>query len=235
MALSFKNARSLAVIAGSLVGAAAAAAAVLARFAAVHSSIAALSSSVSRLWSSVRFLLVPPYLFITVHLIIAAIWKLSDQKIRKSPNDTPADVTKPSDRNVTPLKVASAEIPLESEAVTQISAAKSVRSCVTTDSDENPAVSSRFESLESKVGEGEEVETVEGLDLEDTWQTIVMKKSATWDRSTEHAEVAPEAAGDEVARRSVTFGESSSADGNDELNRRFEAFIKKNYDQIRSY
>ena len=33
-----------------------------------------------RAWTVARFWLVPPYLFVTVHLIILVIWKLSDHK-----------------------------------------------------------------------------------------------------------------------------------------------------------
>lgn len=173
--------------------------AAIARFA-VPYSIAALSPAIPLL----RFFLEPPYLFITVHLIIVAIWKLSDQNPLKNPND-----------NVTPSKTASAEILVEPDPATPVSASKSAASCVTTDSEENSVVSSRFESDDVAA------------------RTVVLKKSATWERSSEAAAAA---AVERAVKRSATMKEWPAAvERNEELDRRFEEFIKKNYDQIRSY
>lgn len=223
------NAISIAKIAAVLICAAAAAFAV-ARLA-VPYFIEALSSSFPSLWSFLRVWLVPPYLFITIHVIIAAIWKLSDQKLHRNPNEKTHDAVKPLDlsldRDNAPRKAVSEDIILEPDVTSPISASKSAESCMTTDSEENAAVSSRFDFEKS--------EKEEAMDLEDTWETIVMKKSATWERSSETAAVAAEVAGERVVKRSVTFKEPPAVDGTDELNRRFEAFIKKNYDQIRSY
>ncbi|CAO2150117.1 unnamed protein product [Urochloa humidicola] len=63
----------------AFVSAAVAAAASLARLA-VPQVVSVAGAVVPRAWAVARFLLVPPYLFVTVHLIILVIWKLSDHK-----------------------------------------------------------------------------------------------------------------------------------------------------------
>lgn len=58
---------------------ASAAAAFLARMAVPHL-VSAAGAVAPRVWAVARFWLAPPYLFVTVHIIILAIWKLSDHK-----------------------------------------------------------------------------------------------------------------------------------------------------------
>ncbi|KAF8660424.1 hypothetical protein HU200_058008 [Digitaria exilis] len=59
--------------------AALAAAASVARLAVPHL-VSVAGAVLPRAWAVARFWLVPPYLFVTVHLIILVIWKLSDHK-----------------------------------------------------------------------------------------------------------------------------------------------------------
>ncbi|KAJ6837337.1 uncharacterized protein M6B38_122350 [Iris pallida] len=78
--------------------------------------------------------------------------------------------------------------------------------------------------------------------MDDTWRAIVLKKADTWERARRpevelEAEAAESTGERRTMRKSETFKESSEATpssaADDEWNQRFDAFIKKNYDQIR--
>lgn len=159
----------------------------------------------------------PPYLFLVVHVIIAVIWKLSDRKPPQNPA-VPADA--PPKDLPEPLSPDSDE------------------SCITDDEsgEKSPAsVASVRVEVEEESGEKDS--------MDDTWRAIVLKKAGTWERARRpeveaEAEAAESAGERRIMRKSETFKESSGATGSaaaadDEWNQRFDAFIKKNYDQIR--
>lgn len=119
-------------------------------------------------------------------------------------------------------------------------------SCITTVSEEKSTASSSSNGLlvpESTMTaiypEGKEETTLvdernETESLDDTWNAIT-SKSGRWERSKPPPSTQPLAAGEGSAQVSATVvtGNNALSAGNDEINKRFEDFIKKNYDQIR--
>ncbi|XP_010935560.1 uncharacterized protein [Elaeis guineensis] len=209
-----------------------------------------------RAWAALRTWLVPPYLFITVHLIIIVIWKLSDQK---HPHSWPADKSpdssqplKPKDFGTSPLpRKPSPEIwpetssdPPESDAATPAPAKEpgepsspSDVSCLTTDSGEKSTAVSILDVKKSIAPAPESVEPVEeeepaalapalGVEIEendsmdDTWKAIMERSMSRSSRS-------------EVATARGMIRAAPAAVDPDEMNRRFEDFIKKKKDEIR--
>ncbi|KAG1359518.1 putative chromosome alignment-maintaining phosphoprotein 1-like [Cocos nucifera] len=220
-----------------------------------------LASAVPPAWAALRTWLVPPYLFITVHLIIIVIWKLSDHKHHHQTHSWPADDTspdapqplKPKYLGAAPLLTKpSPEIwrefshhPTESEAATPALAKEpadpsppSDVSCLTTESDEKSTASSRLDIKKSIAPAPESVEPVEEEEeetlvpvlesednhsMDDTWKAIMQRSSSS--RS--------EAAVGGGIRLPEVISPAPSVVDPDEMNRRFEDFIKKKKDEIR--
>ncbi|XP_008802991.1 uncharacterized protein LOC103716661 isoform X2 [Phoenix dactylifera] len=219
---------------------------------AVPYTAALIASALPNAWAALRTWLVPPYLFITVHLIIIVIWKLSDQK---QPHSWPADdkspdspqPLKPKDFGASPLpRKPSPEIwqemspdPPESDSATPASAEEpgetsppSDVSCLTTDSDEQSAAASRLDVKKSITPAPETVESVmeeesapapgaeieENDSMDDTWNAIMSRSRSSRSEA--------------AAGRGMIRAAPAAADP-DEMNRRFEDFIKKKKDEIR--
>ncbi|XP_038971358.1 chromosome alignment-maintaining phosphoprotein 1-like isoform X2 [Phoenix dactylifera] len=230
---------------------------------AVPYAAALLASAVPRAWTALRTWLVPPYLFITVHLIIIVIWKLSDHKHHHHPHPWPADdismdaprPLKPKDLGAAPpvmphIRKPSPEIwreispdPLESEAATPALAKEpadpsppSDASCLTTESDEQSTASSRLDIKKSIAPAPEIVEPMEEeapapvLEIEDT-----DSMDATWNAIMERSRSSRSeaAAGRGIRLPEVIRAAPPAAADPDEMNRRFEDFIKKKKDEIR--
>ncbi|KAJ3692967.1 hypothetical protein LUZ60_012062 [Juncus effusus] len=242
-----------------------------------------LSIALPKLWTVLSAWMSPPYLFITVHLIILVIWKLSEQKLPHKDAD-PQSFTKPkqqlsheispheislgSDQQLIPPGEDSApkrklsrdispEIPLDRSANHQMKSrrgfstqeisspkisreipnerSQSDESCVTEEESEersNSTASSRLEmrrmskpgpkmdrvKLEYQIGSTVLEEKTEEGDVDDsmdaTWKAIVEKIPRL---------AAPSVKG---AR------EKEPSAGEDEMNQRFDDFIKKSRDQI---
>ncbi|XP_020080036.1 uncharacterized protein LOC109703723 [Ananas comosus] len=100
---------------------------------------------------SARAWLVPPYLFITVHLIILVIWRLSDHKLHRDHSPPPAQeaaeepAAKPRDLARKPTPESWHEDPAPPPESSESS------SCVTTESDEGSTASSRVLGLKRSV------------------------------------------------------------------------------------
>ncbi|XP_072995200.1 uncharacterized protein [Typha latifolia] len=200
-----------------------------------------LATVLSRFWA-------PPYLFVAVHFIILVIWKLSDQKhhhhdqIQYAPiPDEKAkvlvvqDPPVPIPRNSTPefwreISLVSGEIKAGSGAGEPDPGGppKSEESCVTLESDAASTAESRSEA-EKSVETAAADEVVNGESMEATWKAIMERSARPVTAAAAEVEV-------EVAAPPPTPARARRKEesvGADEMNRRFEDFIKKNYDQIR--
>ncbi|KAH7690294.1 hypothetical protein IHE45_02G038300 [Dioscorea alata] len=188
----------------------------------------ALLSSLPRAWSSFRSWLSPPYLFAAIHFIIIVIWKLSDKKQSSrdaDPHSKPRDPLsrKPSAELWTEIRAD----PLESDSRSP-----------------DPVVEQEKSSNGSCITD----ESLENETMDATWKAIMeaaasparpqLRKSETWER-TDRAP-ATEAAREPVFRHSATFKESSGwrgrevlMMGHEELDQRFEAFIRMNREEMR--
>ena len=218
-----------------------------------------------RAWAVARFWLVPPYLFVTVHLIILVIWKLSDHKHfhqaqaphhkdpwpvsqHHAPHPAPAAVPSSDSDVAAPAAAVKAKEefdfsagygePLEREFSPDSGGCES---CVTTESDEDAtsspsyvtdvrrsrapahqhAVLEREPSLPSQTldcdGDGDD-------DLDATWKAIMQKTRPA-------AAAAPAPAPPPPAQQSPQRPPPRARDpsvGAEEMNRRFDDFIKKN-------
>ncbi|XP_072980441.1 uncharacterized protein [Typha angustifolia] len=134
-------------------------------------------------------LISPAYLFITVHLIILAIWKLSDHKQRAPPPPSPPRSSKPSPPEFLPSRIPEGSgDPSPSDA-----------SCVTTESDERSTASSRADVRKSVKPPPENAEMVE--EMEEEGQSM----EATWNAIAEEAAVEESAGEDELTRRFEDF------------------------------
>jgi hypothetical protein len=214
---------------------AAAAAASAARLAAPHA-VSAAGAVVPRVWAVARFWLAPPYLFVTVHLIILVIWKLSDHKqhfqAQAHHKDHPWPVAHPPPPAVAVAKEAEFDAYGAGGHVDrdysspEFSPDSGGDSCVTTESDEDASSSSYYYySVEARtttrsvppaqeraaVLERESSQTVDDGDddLDATWNAIMQKT-----RSARPPPPPPRARDPSV--------------GAEEMNRRFDDFIKKN-------
>ncbi|KAM0949737.1 hypothetical protein DsansV1_C05g0055721 [Dioscorea sansibarensis] len=188
----------------------------------------ALLSSLPGAWSSFRSWLAPPYLFAAIHFIIIIIWKLSDNK----QNNRDAD-PQPKPRDIVSRKPSA-------ELWTEIRTDLLESDCRSPD----PAV----EQEQSSDGSCVTDESLVNETMDATWKAIVeaaasparpqLRKSETWER-TDRAP-ATEVARDPVFRHSATFKESSGwrgrevpVMGHEELDQRFEAFIRMNREEMR--
>ncbi|XP_010918412.2 uncharacterized protein [Elaeis guineensis] len=211
-------------------------------FAVVFASTLAVVPSVDRLFSSQSSLL------ITVHLIIAAIWKLSNAKPR---GDHPHNHDNPL-----------APPPDSPETWYDVHASSPTTSTTTSTSPEsNSAPSPPAEPVIPPETAEEEVAASSSVDdgdnsMDATWTAImdgggrlakpVLKKSQTWEKCKEVKVVGEKAVGKREMRKSETFKEKAKAiveEGwrrrdvlvvsQDELFRRVETLIKKHHENLR--
>ncbi|KAJ8459385.1 hypothetical protein OPV22_032311 [Ensete ventricosum] len=228
--------------------------------AAVPVAAGALASALPGFWESLRSWLGRPYLFIAVHFIILVIWKLSDQKQQQhqhhreewvveehmTDSGSRAKVESFNHSHTAPLlrkptlEIWPSATKVGVPSVDPGESSTSEASCITTESGERSTASSAFmaeksaepESKSSIMVTEEEAEavaaaTVAGLanaSVEATWKAIAQKSSRT-------AAVPPAAAKSRQHARQPEPPPSST--GHDDLNRRFDDFIKKNHEQIR--
>ncbi|XP_042451287.1 uncharacterized protein LOC122036136 [Zingiber officinale] len=210
--------------------------------AAVPATAGALYSALPGLRASLRPWFSPPYLFVAVHFMILAIWKLSDRKQQRQSERWSA--TEPGGDPIKIKSFVSAhsyelnqkcspvihcdEISLSSAsaAISSSESSSSNISCLTLDSVESSTASSKKAiELDSKrcITEEEDRELVTALEtagiendsMEVAWKAITEKSSQA------SAWPAPAPA------------PPSSFAGDDDLTQRFEDFIKKNHEQIR--
>ncbi|KAJ8477537.1 hypothetical protein OPV22_021264 [Ensete ventricosum] len=224
---------------------------------AVPAAIEALASALPGSLSFLRSWIAPPYLLVAIHFIILVIWKLSEQqqqqqhhhhteqweaheRTTESENPRKFECFEPI-LDASLLRTASPEICRAERSISPRTAAvpgpelgessSSDASCLTKESDERSMASSVFLAKEivepeSKssiaVAEAEDARPAAGkarmedVSVNATWKAIMEKSSRV---AAERAARQPEM--------------SPSAASHDELNRRFENFIKKNYEQIR--
>ncbi|XP_062227146.1 actin cytoskeleton-regulatory complex protein pan1-like [Phragmites australis] len=209
-----------------------------------------------RVWAIVRFWLTPPYLFVTVHLIILVIWKLSDHRhfqaqahhrdpwpvAQHTPHPPAAAV--PAVEEAAPAVRAKEEFdssagydePLEPEFSPDSGGGES---CVTTESDEDAssAPSSYLVDARRSVAPAQEHAVLERElslppqtvdfdgegddDLDATWNAIMQK--------TRPAPAAPAPAPPPPAQQPPPPPRARDPSvGAEEMNRRFDDFIKKN-------
>ncbi|XP_062186095.1 uncharacterized protein LOC133889663 [Phragmites australis] len=211
-----------------------------------------------RVWAVARFWLAPPYLFVTVHLIILVIWKLSDHKHfqthahHKDPWPASHHTPHPPAAAVPDAEVASPAVrakeefnssagydePLEPEFSPDSGGGES--SCVTTESDEDAsshpsylvdarrrvAPAHQHAVLERELSLPTQTVDCDGDggddDLDATWNAIMQK--------TRPAAAAPAPAPPPPEQKSPPpppRARDPSVDA-EEMNRRFDDFIKKN-------
>ncbi|GJN26035.1 hypothetical protein PR202_gb13932 [Eleusine coracana subsp. coracana] len=264
--MSSHSSASLALAAKvGLASAALAGAASLARLAVPHL-VSAGGAVLPRLWAVARFWLAPPYLFVTVHLIILVIWKLSDHKHfhahhhQKDPWPVSAHqhqhTSPPPVVAVDEVKVANKE---EEEfgayaadySSPDFSPDSGGDSCVTTESDEDAASSSAASSsyysssmMEARrsvavVAPASVLErelslpasqTVDGGDDDDmdaTWNAIMQKTRSAPPAPAPASPPPPAPAQQQSPTRPPPRARDPSV-GAEEMNRRFDDFIKKN-------
>ncbi|OAY76811.1 hypothetical protein ACMD2_08215 [Ananas comosus] len=240
-------AAKLGILAAGAAAAAAAARAAAPRVAALVGDGAALPGA----WAAARAWLVPPYLFITVHLIILVIWRLSDHKLHRDHSPPPAQeaaeepAAKPRDLARKPTPESWHEDPAPPPESSESS------SCVTTESDEGSTASSRVLGLKRSVKpspgsvirveeEEEEEEEREGevegdadyQSMDATWRAIMARSSSAAPAPAAFS-AADDAAPAPAPPRARRREEAAATVGGDELTRRFEDFIRRNHDQIR--
>ncbi|ONM12154.1 hypothetical protein Zm00014a_014642 [Zea mays] len=237
----------------ALASAALAAFASLARLA-VPRLVAVAAAVLPRAWAAARLWLVPPYLFVTVHLIILVIWKLSDHRHsqqqaaaaqHKDDPWPPAAELPSTAAAATPAVRAKEEQygqPLPAEFSSPSPDSGGGGSCVTTESDEDasspspdvlwrslaPAPQERAVVLErepslppSQAVDGDDDDD----DLDATWNAIMQKTRPAAPAATPPAP-APAPAAHHQQRPPPRARDPSV--GAEEMNRRFDDFIKKN-------
>lgn len=232
---------------------------------AVPQLVSAASAFFPSLWAAARVWLVPPYLFVTVHLIILVIWKLSDHKHFQAqqhkdpwhhhPSHSPP-VAVPAAEDATSVVnpkeefVAAAEYGEPLEPVPEISSdSGGGESCVTTESDDYedaPSATSYLADARRSLAPAQEhavlerelsppppavaatavdfrVDDDDDDDLDATWKAIMQKTR-------------PEAAEAPAAPPAQPSPPKTARDpsvGAEEMNKRFDDFIKKNRHSFR--
>lgn len=241
----------------ALASAALAAAASLARLA-VPRLVSVAGAVLPRAWAVARLWLVPPYLFVTVHLIILVIWKLSDHRHfqqaaqqHKDPWPVAQHTPPPAAVHGHAPEVAVAAAPavkakedfgspagygepLEAEFSPDSGGGES---CVTTESDEDasssPSPSSYVADVRRSLAPAQErtvllerepslpsqaVDADGDDDLDATWNAIMQKTRPA----------APPPAQTSPKQRPPPPRARDPSVGAEEMNRRFDDFIKKN-------
>ncbi|CAL9136601.1 unnamed protein product [Musa acuminata var. zebrina] len=213
--------------------------------AAIPAAAGALASAVPGFWEFLRSWLAPPYLFIAVHLIILVIWKLSDQKQehhqhreqwaaaeRMAEPENPAkmwrdeispSLTTPAVRAPDPGEFSTSDascLTTESGEISTASSASAVKKSVEPESMSSLTV----KKYEDEAAAAATAAGTANDSMEATWKAIMEK-------SPRAAEVPPPTASSGRGSRQPVAPPSST--GQDELNRRCDDFIKKNYEQIR--
>ncbi|KAJ8461599.1 hypothetical protein OPV22_034525 [Ensete ventricosum] len=210
--------------------------------AAVRAAMGALASALPSFWASLRSWLAPQYLFVAVHFIILVIWKLSDQQQqhRRHLEQWAAEAGIPESEKLTKIesfepppaaglpRKPSPEIwrapPPTTGEVLALDPGKHSPSDASTESCESSTPSSAFEGqrsvqpeAETSIAMAEEEDEaaaaaaeLENDSMEATWKAIMEKSS----------------------RPALTPPAPSSA-SHEDMNRRFDDFIKKNHEQIR--
>ncbi|CAD5174218.1 unnamed protein product [Musa acuminata subsp. malaccensis] len=210
-----------------------------------------LASALPRFWASLCSWLVPPYLFVVIHLIILVIWKLSDQKQQLREEKPPVRVGDVKAKTFVPPSAAPPPgEPLAESWHEVLPSPKTAPELVVSSgagepsdppTEEKPAASSSFgintstEPSRETSDVSDELETAaaaaseNAVDIDSmdaTWKAI-MKKSPSrgWEK--------PGGREPRPSEKVAIRWREPSATGRDELNRRFDDFIRKNYDQIR--
>ncbi|XP_064958204.1 uncharacterized protein LOC135609046 [Musa acuminata AAA Group] len=210
-----------------------------------------LASALPRFWASLCSWLVPPYLFVVIHLIILVIWKLSDQKQQLREEKPPVGVGDVKAKTFVPPSAAPPPgEPLAESWHEVLPSPKTAPELVVSSgagepsdppTEEKPAASSSFgintstEPSRETSDVSDELETAaaaaseNAVDIDSmdaTWKAI-MKKSPSrgWEK--------PGGREPRPSEKVAIRWREPSATGRDELNRRFDDFIRKNYDQIR--
>lgn len=216
-----------------------------------------LGSAVPRLWVYVRSATAPPYLFLAINFIILTIWKLSENRSfytdslpEEDSNSNPGLFSLRSRDlgSAQAVQLLQKSLPEDCNKAHSISAGNGLlpdytgeesslapapeSSCLTAESEEKSISSPPPPPLGFSVPEPalaamdperEEVAMVDGRNEDDslnaTWNSI-MRKSRRFP--------APPAVGKSTPREC-----NPSSECNDDINQRFDDFIKKNYDQIR--
>lgn len=210
-----------------------------------------------RAWAVARFWLVPPYLFVTVHLIILVIWKLSDHKhFQASPapqHKDPWPVAAPAQHAPPAAEALAVKAKVEFHDHPSAGYAEPLQrepevspdsgggeSCVTTESDEDAssspgsyarrslappparehAILERELSLPSHAMDGGDGDDDDDLDA--TWNAIMQKT-----RPAAAAAAPPPPAQQQPPQRPPPRARDPSLRA-EEMNRRFDDFIKKN-------
>ncbi|XP_066346495.1 uncharacterized protein [Miscanthus floridulus] len=241
----------------ALASAALAAAAALARLA-VPRLVSVAGAVLPRAWAVARLWLVPPYLFVTVHLIILVIWKLSDHRHfqQAAQHKDPWPVAQPQHTALAALHGHAAEVaaapavkakedfgspagysePLEAEFSPDSGGGES---CVTTESDEDasssPSPSSYVADVRRSLAPAQEhavllerepslpsqaVDADGDDDLDATWNAIMQKTRPAATPPAQHQQPPQQLPPPPRAR--------DPSVGAEEMNRRFDDFIKKN-------
>uniref|UniRef100_A0A0D9WB49 DUF4408 domain-containing protein n=1 Tax=Leersia perrieri TaxID=77586 RepID=A0A0D9WB49_9ORYZ len=204
-----------------------------------------------RVWDAARVWLVPPYLFVTVHLIILVIWKLSDHKhFHKDPWPHPspspamapaaaAEDAPPPSINVKPKEEEEVfDAGVDYGVMPEISPDSGAgESCVTTESSDEDAASYTSDARRSLApvllqrelslptaaavdGGGDDDD-----DMDATWKAI-MRKTRPAAAAAAMADPAPAQKAAAMAPPPPRARDPSV--GAEEMNRRFDDFIKKN-------
>ncbi|URE21284.1 hypothetical protein MUK42_31074 [Musa troglodytarum] len=218
---------------------------------AVPQAASVLASALPRFWASLCSWLVPRYLFVVIHLIILVIWKLSNQKQQLREERPPVGVGDVKAKTLEPPSAAPppGELLPESwhavlpspKTAPELAVGSGAGKLSDPPTKEKPAASSSFgintstepsretsdvsEELEAAAAAASE-NTVDNDSMDATWKAIMKKSpSGGWEKPSGREPKPPE----NVAIR----WREPSATGRDEQDRRFDDFIRKNYDQIR--
>ncbi|XP_009387066.2 uncharacterized protein LOC103974052 [Musa acuminata AAA Group] len=210
-----------------------------------------LASALLRFWASLCSWLVPPYLFVVIHLIILVIWKLSDQKQQLQEEKPPVGVGDVKAKTFVPPSAAPPpgeplaeswhEVLPSPKTAPELVVGSGAGEPSDPPTEEKPAASSSFgintstEPSRETSDVSDELETAAAaasenavdIDSMDASWKAIMKKSPSrgWEK--------PGGREPRPSEKVAIRWREPSATGRDELNRRFDDFIRKNYDQIR--